>query len=126
MKKSLLATVAAVALIASAGVVSAAEGAKDQPKAGHAQTQKAPEMKGAAEMKGKAETTGAGAGEKAEMKAEPKAEMKAEPKAEMKAPAKADMKADSKDKPATSGQAMDQKAAPAAKSASDNKAGASG
>jgi hypothetical protein len=49
MKKSLLATVAAVALIAGAGIASAAEGAKDQPKAGQS------EMKGdAAGMKGDA------------------------------------------------------------------------
>ena len=116
MKKSLLATVAAVALIAGAGFASA-EGMKDQPRAGQAEThgapaaaQKAePEMKRgadvksgadvkagkAAERKGKAETTGAG--ESSEMKAEPKSDSK--------------MKSEN--------------AAPAAKSATDEKAGSS-
>src|ERR1700742_1825124 len=48
MKKSLLATVAAVALFAGAGIASAAEGAKEQPKAGQT------EMKAGAAMQGEA------------------------------------------------------------------------
>jgi hypothetical protein len=124
MKKSLLATVAAVALIAGTGIASA-EGAKDQPKGGQAQMSQGADTKVGAEMKGKAQTTGSGA--------EMKAEGKADTKSDVKAPAKADMKADSKDKAAsdtkskpaaTTGQASDQKSAP--KSASDQKAGAGG
>ena len=93
MKKSLLATVAAVALIAGAGFASAAEGAKDQPAAALA-VRSEPEMKKGADIKAgagqePAETTGAGVESKSEMKSEPKADMKAEPKA----PAKADNKA---------------------------------
>lgn len=126
MKKSLLATVAAVALIAGTGIASA-EGMKDQPRAGGAEmhapaatqapaaAHKAePEMKRGADIKadaetkskaaerkgGKAETTGAG--EASEMKADSK--MKAEPKADSK------MKSES--------------GAPAAKSSADEKAGA--
>jgi hypothetical protein len=72
MKKSLLATVAAVALIAGAGIASAAEGAKDQPKAGQSEMKSGgaavkgeaakkaePEMKKGAAVKSH-ETTGAG------------------------------------------------------------------
>ena len=94
MKKSLLATVAAVALIAGTGMVSAAEGAKDQPAAtaGHAEMQKAPDAKAGAQIKGKAETNGSGA---ADIKAEPKAK----PSTTGAGPAennKADMKAGAK------------------------------
>jgi hypothetical protein len=135
MKKSLLATVAAVSLIAGAGFASA-EGAKDQPAmkggaAGGGTVQSEPAMKhgadikAGAERKGKAETTGAGVESKSEMKAEPKAGAKAETKAETKADSKAgDTKAnaDTKAKPSTTGQATEQKGAPAAKSATDTKA----
>jgi len=122
MKKSLLATVAAVALIASAGVASA-EGTGQSgmksgggvqtdsgPKAGGA-TQSEPAMKqgsdvkSGAQPKGKAETTGAGA----EMKSEPKADMKADTKAN-----------GNKAKPSTTGQgAADQKSGPARSSAEE-------
>jgi hypothetical protein len=118
MKKSLLATVAAVSLIAGAGFASA-EGAKDQPGmkggAGSGAVQSEPAMKqgadikSGAERKGKAETTGAGVESKSEMKAEPKA-------ADTKA------NADTKAKPSTTGQATDQKSAPAAKSSTNDKA----
>jgi hypothetical protein len=125
MKKSLMATVAAVALIAGASMASAAEGAKDQPgmKAGAAvkaepEMKRGSDIKAGAEMKGKAETTGAGVETKSEMKSEPKAEMKAEPKADMKADSKTNA---DKAKPATTGQASEQKGAPAAKSAADQK-----
>jgi hypothetical protein len=120
MKKSLMATVAAVALIAGASMASAAEGAKEQPavKAGAAlkaepEMKRGADIKAGAETKGKAETTGAGVESKSEMKSEPKAEMKAEPKADVKADSKANA---DKAKPSTTGQASDQKAAPAAKS----------
>jgi len=136
MKKSLLATVAAVALIAGAGFASAAEGAKDQPAmkgsaAAPAKSEPAvkqgADIKAGAATKGKAETTGAGVESKSEMKAEPKADIKTSPKA--------DVKSDTKAKSSTTGQATDQKApaaksatdtkaAPAAKSATDTKAGA--
>ena len=137
MKKSLLATVAAVALIAGAGMASA-EGMKDQPKAGAAEThapaaaQKAePEMKRGADVKsgadvkgkaaerkgGKAETTGAGANESG---------MSTErgPNADSN-----DVKRDTAPrgqgnvKPNAASENMDQKAAPAGKSAADEKAG---
>jgi hypothetical protein len=84
MKKSLLATVAAVALIAGAGFASAAEGVKDH--AGGAAVRSEPEMKKGADIKagtptrGRAETTGAGVESKPEMKAEPKAPAKADSK----------------------------------------------
>ena len=88
MKKSLLATVAAVALIAGTGFASAAENARDHAGGG-APVRSEPEMKKGADIKAapakSRETTGAGV----ESKSEPKADMKAEPKA----PAKADNKA---------------------------------
>jgi hypothetical protein len=122
MKKSLLATVAAISLIAGAGFASA-EGAKDQPgmkggAAGGSAVQSEPAMKHGADIKagaphrGKAETTGAGMESKSEMKAEPKVEHKA---ADTKA------NADTKAKPSTNGQAMDQKPAPAAKSGTNDR-----
>ena len=56
MKKSLLATVAAVALIAGTGIASAAEGAKEQPGASAGAAIKAePEMKKGADIKAGAE-----------------------------------------------------------------------
>jgi hypothetical protein len=85
MKKSLLATVASVALIAGAGFASAAENARDH--GGGAAVRSEPEMKKGADikagtpMKGRAETTGAGVESKSEMKAEPKAPAKADSKA---------------------------------------------
>ncbi len=92
MKKSLLATVAAVALIAGTGFASAAENARDHAGGG-APVRSEPEMKKGADIKAapakSRETTGAGVESKSEMKSEPKADMKAEPKA----PAKADNKA---------------------------------
>ena len=125
MKKSLLATVAAVSLIAGAGFASA-EGAKDQPgmkggAAGGGAVQSEPAMKHGADIKagapsrGKAETTGSGMESKSEMKAEPKAGGKADTKTDSKA-------ADTKAKPSTTGQATDQKSAPAAKSGANDKA----
>jgi hypothetical protein len=97
MKKSLLATVAAVALFAGTGLASAAEGAKEQPgmKSG-AEIKAEPEMKKGADIKSGAE-------------------MKAEPKADTKANA-------DRAKPSTTGQAIEQKSAPAAKSSADDKA----
>jgi hypothetical protein len=153
MKKSLLATVAAVALIAGAGMASAAEGAKDQPKdqpkAGHAEMQKAPAAKGGAQLKGRAETNGSGASEmkaepranadvkgkagaKAELKSEKgKSETKAEMKSEKAKPAttgagptengKADTKADMKSKSSTTG-ANETKSGVNSKAAADTKA----
>ena len=145
MKKSLLATVAAMALIAGAGFASA-EGAKDQPamkgsaaapiKSEPAMKQGA-DIKAGAGVKGKAETTGAGVESKSEMKSE----MKAEPKANLKADSKSNIKADTKSKPATTGagasdktemksnsdtkaKTMDSKSGMDSKAASDNKAGA--
>jgi hypothetical protein len=125
MKKSLLATVAAVALIAGTGLVSA-ETAKEQPgmKAGAAvkaepEMKKGADIKSGAEVKGKATTTGAGVESKSEMKAEPKADVKADSKADVKTDTKANA---DKAKPSTSGQASDQKAAPAAKSSADTPA----
>ena len=119
MKKSLLATVAAVALIAGTGMVSA-EGAKDQPgmKAGadikaEPEMKKGADIKAGAQTKGKAETTGAGVESKSEMKAEPKADVKADSKADTQGNADNADKA----KPSTTGQA-----APAAKSTADDKA----
>jgi len=96
MKKSLLATVAAVALIASAGIASA-EGQPGMKAGGAVQSEPA-------------------------MKAEPKADVKADTKADTKAKAdvKADTKADDKAKPSTTGQgAADQKSAPARSSAEE-------
>ncbi len=147
MKKSLLATVAAVALFAGTGLV-AAEGAREQPapKGGAAEMNRGgADVKGNADVKGGAQATGAG-----EMKSDSKAgadvkgkaqttgagEMKSDTKADVKADGKADTKAnaDTKGKASTSGQASDQKApaaksaaddkSPAAKSAADTKAGA--
>lgn len=118
MKKSLLATVAAVALVAGAGMAQANDAKQGgmNPGAGHAEMQKGPDAaKGAVElkghgMKGKAETTGSGAA--AETKVEPnavkpKAEGKADVKGSAKPDAKAEMKADGKakaeTKPSTTG-----------------------
>ena len=88
MKKSLLATVAAVALIAGTGFASAAENARDHAGGG-APVRSEPEMKKGADIKAapakSRETTGAGV--------ESKSEMKSEMKSEPKAPAKADNKA---------------------------------
>ncbi len=132
MKKSLLATVAAVALIAGAGIASAAEGAKDQPKAGQS------EMKGgAAEMKGEAakkaepemkkgaavkshETTGAGNETSVQGQSGPK-------------PDSNDVKRDTgprgenatKGKPTTVGETEHKAMEPGAKSATDEKSGSS-
>ncbi len=123
MKKSLLATAAAMALIAGAGFASA-EGAKEQPgmKSGgpaaptksEAAT-KGAESKSGAVMKGKAETTGAGVESKSEMKNEPKSNLKAD---------------GAKTKPSTTGagaadkSGSDTKTGANSKAASDNKAGA--
>src|SRR4051812_35703295 len=83
MKKSLLATVAAVALIAGAGFASAAEGAKDQPAMkGGAAVKSEPAMKTGADIKagaGKAETTGAGPGGQVEPKAQGATDAKSGP-----------------------------------------------
>jgi hypothetical protein len=64
MKTSLLTAVAAVAVIAGAGFVSAAEGAKDQPaaKPGAAEMHKGADVKGNTGMRGRPETSGAGSG----------------------------------------------------------------
>jgi opacity protein-like surface antigen len=82
MKKSLLATVAAVALIAGAGFASAAENAKDHGGGAAVRSEpemkKGPDIKAGAPTKGRAETTGAGSESRSEMKAEPKADMKSE------------------------------------------------
>src|SRR5947207_3482835 len=136
MKKSLLATVAAVALFAGTGLV-AAEGTKEQPtaKPGQAEMNKGADTKGGADVKSKAQTTGSGAEIKADGKAGTDAKSKAQTtgsSADVKANAdsKADMKADGKSKPQTTGQSStDQKSqaqqgkeAPAAKpSAQDSK-----
>jgi len=114
MKKSLLATVAAVALIAGAGFAQA-EGAKDHGMgaAPAAKSDAAPatrnepamkqgaDIKSGAQLKGRSETNGAGS---AEMKTEPKADTKAEGR--------------DKAKPSTTGQA-DQKSAPSRSSAEE-------
>ena len=130
MKKSLLATVAAVALIAGAGFASA-EGAKDQPAtkgSAAAPVKNEPAMKQGADIKAgaKAETTGAG--EKAEPKADVKAEGKTEGKTEMKAEPKSGadskMKASEEKSAPAAKSAKDEKAAPASKSASEDKSGA--
>jgi hypothetical protein len=129
MKKSLLATVAAVALIAGAGMASAAEGAKDQLKAGQTEMKKGSDSKAGAEMKGRAETTGAGAGGQAEPRAQGTNDAKSGPSPDSNE-VKRDVapKADSgtKAKPSTTGQASEQKAAPAAKSGADDKAAPAG
>lgn len=108
MKKSLLATVAAVALIAGTGMVSAAEGAKDHPAAkagGQIEMNKAPDVKAGADVKGKAQTTGSGAEMKTDTKAgadiKAKPEMKAGADVKAKSDAKPEMKADSKSKTTT-------------------------
>jgi len=121
MKKSLLATVAAVALFAATGMAAAAEGGRDHGSgmsqgAGKAEMSRGAEKSGG-QLKGKSETTGAGP-------AEPRAEgsdAKSGPSPDSNevkrdvAP-KAGSKADTnKAKPSTTGQASD-KAAPAAKS----------
>jgi hypothetical protein len=117
MKKSLLATVAAMVLIAGAGFASA-EGAKEQsgmksggaaaPTKSEAAT-KGAESKSGAVMKGKAETTGAGVESKSEMKNEPKSNLKAD---------------GAKTKPSTTGAGAADKSGFDTKAASDNKAGA--
>ena len=100
MKKSLLATVAAVSLIAGTGLASAEGAAKEQPGMNAGPAIKAePEMKKGADVKSGAE-----------MKAEPKA------KSAM------DNKADPKAKPSTTGQASEPKSGPAMKSTADDKA----
>jgi hypothetical protein len=133
MRKSLLATVAAVALIAGTGMV-AAENANEKAKEpaakagaevkGH-EMNKGADVKSGAQIKGKAETTGAGTETKPEMKSEPKAEMKSEPKANLKSENKTDSKtnlksenkADTKSKAQTTGAgASDEKAGSATKS----------
>lgn len=100
MKKSLLATVAAVSLIAGAGFASA-EGMKDQPKAG-------------AEMNNGAETKGG-----TEMKAEPKADMKADSKSDISGDTKANA---DKAKPSTTGQSSEPRSGAAGKSSTEEKA----
>ena len=123
MKKSLLATVAAVALVAGAGFASAEGQPKDQPKAGQAEMNKG----------------GAGADVKADGKvnadtkpnadkpkttgqaSEPKSAPAAKSAADDKAAPAAKSAADEKSAPASKS-ATDQKAAPAAKSANDDKA----
>ena len=106
MKNSLLATVAAVALIAGAGFASA----EGQPKGGQAggQTEMNRGAGGGAESKGGAE-----------MKAEPKADSKTTGQASEKSAPAGKSAADEKSAPSKS--ANDQKAAPAGKSAADEK-----
>jgi len=146
MKKSLLATVAAAALLAGTGFAVSQSAKEPAAKAG-AEMNRGADVKGGAEMKG-----GAGA-DKADKKADSKAgaDVKPDGKAQMKSDTKADtkpsttgqgaadQKAQSKDAPPTSKtqaqdkqapasrtQAQDNKAAPAAKSAQDNKANTTG
>ena len=134
MKKSLLATVAAVALIAGAGFASA-EGAKDQPKAGHAEMNKGgADVKAEGAVNGKAETTGqtseksAPAAKSAAEDKAPAAKSASEQKAAPAAKSATDEKApaaktanDTKAAPAAKS-ATDEKSAPASKSATDQKA----
>jgi hypothetical protein len=113
MKKSLLATVAAVALIAGTNLLSA-EGAKEHGTgsspaansasgpANHTEMKRNGDTKAGAQLKGRSETTGGGS---AEMKSEPNADTKAEGKADMKTNGKVDHKANAeKAKPSTTGQ----------------------
>ena len=102
MKNSLLATVAAVALIAGAGFASA----EGQPKGGQSEMNRG--AGGGAESKGGAE-----------MKAEPKADSKTTGQASEKSAPAGKSAADEKSAPSKS--ANDQKAAPAGKSAADEK-----
>lgn len=129
MKKSLLATVAAVALIAGPGVVAAQSSKDKEPAAKPA----ASETKGGAEMnknadrsaqnKGKAETSGAGSAEmnKGADSNKAGAQMKGQAQStgagsEMKS----DNKADTGSKAQTTGQgSSEQKAAPAGRSATE-------
>jgi hypothetical protein len=125
MKNSLLATVAAVALIAGAGFASA-EGVKDNPMMNAAPAAKSEanpagrsepamkhgaDIKSGAQNKGRSETTGAGSETRSEMKAEPKADMKADGKADTKSNA-------DKVKPSTTGQ-TEQRSGPARSSAEE-------
>ena len=121
MRKSLLATAAAIALIAGTGMASA-EGAKEQPaaKPGQAEMHKGADTKGGAALKAQPQTTGAGA---SEMKSEPKAEIKGNAetkgKAEMKSgtETKGGSKAEmNKAKPSTTGAGSADKADTKAKS----------
>jgi len=121
MKKSLLATVAAVALIAGTGLASAEGAAKEQPGVNAGQAMKAePEMKKGADIKSGAEK-----------KAEPSAAVdnKADPKVKPTTTGQAsDPKvSEPKAKPSTTGQSSEPKASepksgPAVKSATDDKA----
>jgi hypothetical protein len=71
---------------------------------------KGADIKAGAQTKGKAETTGAGVESKSEMQADVKADSKADTKANA-----------DKTKPSTTGQAADQKTAPASKSSAEEK-----
>jgi hypothetical protein len=130
MKKSLLATVAAVALFAATGMAAAAEGGRDHGgSAGMSQSGAAmshgagkADTNRAAEMKGKSETTGAGSAEHQaegrDAKSGPspdsnKVKKDVAPKAGSKANAE-------KAKPSTTGQASE-KSAPATKSGAMDK-----
>ena len=128
MKKSLLATVAAVALIAGTGLASA-ESAKERAgaaPAGHSEMNRGAgaDIKGGAAVKGQAQTTGSGA---SEMRAEPKAEMKsgAETKGRAETKGKAGSKAEmNKAKPSTTGAGpSEEKSGSKAGSASEMKSG---
>lgn len=118
MKKSLLATVAAVALIASAGMASAAEGGRAEMKAGgNAEMNKGADVKGGADVRGKPTTTGAGPGGQIEPRAQGAADSKSGP-----SPDSNDVKRDIAPKASTSGQASEQKSAPGARSTANEKA----
>jgi hypothetical protein len=118
MRKSLLATAAAIALIAGTGMASA-EGAREQPaaKSGQSEMQKSgpsdmhrgADTKGGAATKSQPQTTGSGANE---MKSEPKAQTKgsADMKSgtDTKAGGKAEM--NNKAKPSTTGAGSSEKA----------------
>jgi len=152
MKKSLLATVAAVALFTATGMASAAEGGRDHGgNAGMHQGAGKADMNRGADLKGKSETTGAAASESRAEGRDAKSgpspdsnEVKKDvaPKAGSKANA-------DKAKPSTTGQGMDKaspgaksgamgkdepaaksstndKSAPASKSATDERSGAAG
>jgi hypothetical protein len=133
MKKSLLATVAAVALIAGAGIASAAEGAKDQPKAGQSEmkgggaamkgeaAKKAePEMKKGAAIKSH-ETTGAGSGETS-MQGQSGAKSDSNDVKRDTAPRGENA---TRAKPSTVGESEHKAAEPGAKSATEEKSGSS-
>jgi hypothetical protein len=123
MKKSLLATVAAVALFAGTGFA-VSQGAKDQPAAkGGAEMNRGADSKGGAEMKGGADKADKKADSKAGADVKPgNAQMKSDTKASTTGQGAADQKAQSKDAPPTSKVQAQDKQAPASRTQAQDKA----